>query len=301
MGDFEVDTRVEGANGKYTATLSEDWRVWGPNGGYVAAIALRAAGMEARIKRPASFSGHFLRIGNFGPIDLEVTPVHSGRRAESIHVTMRQATPTESGQESRAIFQAIVRTAAEGPGLEHDVTQMPDVPDPEGLKTYPELFPDDDQGPPYPFWNNVETKIIDVDRAGEAWPRKPYPPKWRDWYRFIPTHTFDDPFVDAGRCLVLMDTMARPAASQPHPASDFQAPNLDVTCWFHQPGHDSPYLLCDYDSPIAKMALMGANGRVWSQDGRLLAVGGAQLLCIPIGAGVPPPGPPPPDEPPRPD
>ena len=299
MGDFEVDTRVQGADGRYHATLSEDWRVWGPNGGYVAAIALRAAGMEARIKRPASFSGHYLRVANFGPVELEVTPVHSGRRAESIHVTMHQPptasgqAPTESGQDDRPILQAIVRTAAEGPGLEHDVSQMPDVPDPEGLKTYPELFPDDDEGPPYPFWNNLESKIIDVDRVVEGWPRKPYPPKWLEWYRFIPTHTFDDPFVDAGRCLLLMDTMAWPAASQPHPGADFQAPNLDVTCWFIQPGHDSPYLLSDYDSIIAKDALMGATGRVWSQDGRLLASGGAQLLCVPIGAGVPPPAPPP--------
>ncbi len=287
MGDFEVDTRVEGSDGHYTATLSEDWRVWGPNGGYVAAIALRAAGMEAQIKRPASFSGHYLRVGTFDPVDLEVTPVHAGRRAESIHVTMRQ--------DDRTLFHAILRTAAEGPGLEHDVTRMPDVPDPESLKTFPELFPDNDEGPPYPFWNNVENKIIDVDRASEEWPRKkPYPPEWLEWYRFIPTATFDDPFVDAGRCLLLMDTMAWPATSQAHPASDFQAPNLDVTCWFHQPGHDSPYLLSDYDSVIAKDALVGAMGRVWSQDGRLLASGGAQLLCVPIGAGVPPPAPPPP-------
>ena len=55
MGDFSVDTRVEavaGQPGRHRATLSEEWRVWGPNGGYLAAIALRAAGAEARIPRP---------------------------------------------------------------------------------------------------------------------------------------------------------------------------------------------------------------------------------------------------------
>ncbi len=272
MGNFEVDTRVEGSDGNYHAALSEDWRVWGPNGGYVAAIALRAAGMEARLKRPASFSGHFIRVGNFHEVQLEVTPVHSGRRAESIHVTMRQ--------DNRPIFQAVIRTAAKDEGLEHDFSQMPEVPEPEGLKTYAELFPDD-AGPRYPFWNNVETRIIDLDRALEGLPRKPHPPVWREWYRFVPTATFDAPFVDAGRALLLMDTMAWPAAAQPHPDAKFQAPNLDVTCWFHQPGHDSEWLLVDYESQIAKDALMNATGRVWSRDRKLLASGGCQLMCIP--------------------
>ena len=51
MGDLEHDTRLSGADGRYTATISEDWRIWGPNGGYMAAVALRAAGMEAAIRR----------------------------------------------------------------------------------------------------------------------------------------------------------------------------------------------------------------------------------------------------------
>ena len=46
MGDFELDTRLEGVEpeaGRFRAHLSRDWEIWGPNGGYVAAIALRAA------------------------------------------------------------------------------------------------------------------------------------------------------------------------------------------------------------------------------------------------------------------
>ena len=46
MGDFEADTRLEGENGRYRASISRDWEIWGPNGGYVAAIALRAAGLD---------------------------------------------------------------------------------------------------------------------------------------------------------------------------------------------------------------------------------------------------------------
>ena len=109
MGNFDTDTSLTGSAGRYEAKLSEDWRVWGPAGGYVAAVALRAAGMEAQIKRPASFSGHFLRIGDFREVELEVTPLHAGRRSESIHVVMRQY--------GRPIFQGILRTAAAGDGL----------------------------------------------------------------------------------------------------------------------------------------------------------------------------------------
>ena len=54
MGDFALDTAVSGEDGRYTATLSHDWEIWGPNGGYVAAIALRAAGAHSRFDRPAT-------------------------------------------------------------------------------------------------------------------------------------------------------------------------------------------------------------------------------------------------------
>ena len=61
MGDLEVDTRLEErGEGRFRATLSTDWEIWGPNGGYVAAIALRAAGRVAKVPRPAAFTGHFL-------------------------------------------------------------------------------------------------------------------------------------------------------------------------------------------------------------------------------------------------
>ncbi len=289
MGDFDNDTRVTGSSGRYEANLSEDWRVWGPAGGYVAAIAMRAAGMEAQIKRPASFMGHFLRIGDFREVELQVTPLHAGRRAESIHVVMRQ--------DGRSLFQGMLRTAATGEGLEHNEAKMPAMPEPGGLKTWTEILPPDlaERGPSYPFWNNVEERIADPERAldeiereQQGLPRIARSPEWRAWYRFVPKSTFDDPFVDAGRVLLLMDVLAWPAAAQPHPDSKFQAPNLDVVCWFHGPANDSEFLLVDYEAPAARDGLMNASGRVWSEHGCLLATGGAQLLCVPIGAGVPP-------------
>ena len=272
MGDFEVDTRVEGADGRYTASLSDEWALWGPSGGYVAAIALRAAAKESRIARPAMFSGHFLGRAEFAAVDLEVERVHGGRRSESIRVLMRQ--------EGKPIMSAIVRTAAEGPGLEHDVTAPPEVPDPEGLMTWPELFPEQ-EGPPYSFWNNIEGRVMDPERAKQE-PRPPGPPVYSEWYRFTPRATFEDVWVDAARVLVLMDTLCWPAASQPHGyPTPYIAPNLDVTAWFHRFEPESEWLLSDHEGPVAEGGLMGTTGRIWSRSRRLLATGGAQLMCIP--------------------
>ena len=51
------------------ATLSADWEIWGPCGGYVAALALRAAGAESPFARPASFFCHYLSVAAFAPVD----------------------------------------------------------------------------------------------------------------------------------------------------------------------------------------------------------------------------------------
>src|SRR5262249_38784813 len=54
-----------GSAGPYRPRLSRDWEIWGPNGGYVAAIALRAAGVATALRRPASLAGHFLGVADF--------------------------------------------------------------------------------------------------------------------------------------------------------------------------------------------------------------------------------------------
>lgn len=272
MGDFEIDTRldeVDATAGRHRARLSADWEIWGPNGGYLAAIALRAAGCAAAIARPVSFAAHFLRVARFDDIDVSVRPVHQGRRAESFAVSLFQ--------DGRAILEAMVRTAAEGPGLAHDRTRMPDAPEPESLESADALR--DPDWPVYPFWKNLDARPLHPERFRE--PPRPSEPEFREWYRLRPRATFDDPFVDAGRALMLIDTLSWPAAVRPHPDSGFTAPNLDVAAWFHQSAPECEWLLADHRCDHARSGLMGTHGRVWSRDGRLLASGGAQLLCIP--------------------
>ena len=276
MGDFDADTRLEGADGRYRITLSRDWEIWGPNGGYLAAIALRAAGMEAAIKRPASVSCHFLSIARFEEVELEVRALQKGCRAESFHVVMSQA--------GRPILQAMVRTATAGPGYEHDFAKAPDVPGPEGLPSYAEIFADEE--PNFRFWFNFEGRPPYPERVKQ--PEVASEPVTYDWQRFVPRSTFDDPFVDAARSLVFLDTMSWPAASRPHPRPlIYNAPNLDVTAWFHRLVPEAEWLLVDHAGPIAEGGLAGTHGRIWTADGRLLATGGAQLLFVPAPPELP--------------
>jgi len=270
MGDLDLDTRVEGSDGDYKAELSAEWEIWGPNGGYLAAVAMRAAASEARIPRPVAFSCHFLGVARFAAVELRVVAAQRGRRAESLSVSMTQA--------GRPILSGMLRTASHGPGLEHDVSVCPDVREPDELLGWPELFPDQ-PGPNYAFWNNLDGRPVDPEmRVG---PPRATPPVTRQWNRFQPTATFADPFLDAARSLILLDTMGWPAACRPHVEPAYLAPNLDVSAWFHAPAHDEPWLLSDHACPIAHSGLMGVTGRIWSRDRRLIASGGAQLLCIP--------------------
>src|SRR4051812_35156453 len=91
MGDFGEQTAVESlGDGKYRGQLSRDWEIWGPMGGYVAAIALRAAGAAASLPRPASFFCHYLSVAKFETIDIDVTSIRRGRSAETLRVSLSQ-------------------------------------------------------------------------------------------------------------------------------------------------------------------------------------------------------------------
>jgi len=108
---------------------------------------------------------------------------------------------------------------------------------------------------------------------------------------------FRRPFVDAARPLILLDTFGWPAVYERHKGTDFTAPNLDIRAYwrliaamrakgasvsFHRSAAASEWLLIDHECPVADDGLLGVSGRVWSEDGGLLATGIAQLCCIPL-------------------
>lgn len=272
MGSLDLDTRLEGDGGKLRATLSEDWRIWGPNGGYVAAIALRAAGRASRFRRPVSFACHFLGVGEFAPADVTVAPLRSARTAESLHVTLAQG--------GRTFLDAQVWTSDASQGLEHDFAPPPDVPPPGALRSFEELIDEADAGPRHRFWENLEGRPADWVPPAE-W--KPTEPRACCWYRYKPDARFDDPFLEAARALILVDTLSWPAACRAHRFEDnaWMAPSLDVAARFHRVPPYSEWLLVEARADVAAEGLIGFHSRVWDERGRLVASGGGQLLCRP--------------------
>ena len=274
MGDLATDTALRPCgDGRFEATLSADWEIWGPMGGYVAACALRAAGATTEHARPASFSCHYLRVAEFGTVDVRVETRKRGRAASSQRVEITQG--------DRAILDATVWSVGENEGLEHDETDPPDVPGPDSLPSIQELLPDD-AAPPFPFWLNLDAKPLEFETE---WPPDgPRPARWQEWLRFLPTATFDDPWVDAARCVILVDLPSWPSANRPHAwkQPQFTAPTLDLNVAFHRPTTGHEWLLCDGAAPVSTGGLFGWNARVWSPGGKLHASGGGQCLYRPL-------------------
>lgn len=278
MGDLAVDTAVEQVGeGRYTARLDEDWRIWGPNGGYVASVALRAAGARSGQSRPASIAVHYLGVASFDAVDVEVRTLRSTRRAESLRVSITQG--------GKPIVEALVWAVADGiEALDHDFAPMPEAPPPEDVPTMEQRFADAGlDGPPFRFWENLDSRPLEW-RAD--WPPPgPLDPVGRWWCRYRPAATFADRWVDACRSLLLVDTYGWPAASgafawrnEVDGVQAFIAPTTDLHCTFHGFDAAEPWLFVEGVSPTSGDGLVAARVSVWSASGRPLASGGQTML-----------------------
>jgi acyl-CoA thioesterase len=279
MANLEADTAVEGSDGDWKAELSPDWEIWGPNGGYLASIALRAAGAHGRLGRPASLACHYLDVARFDELRLRTRTLRASRRAESVEVT--------ATQDDRVVLVALAWVVADGlDGLSCDAGPPPGVPAPAALASTDELLSGEERQPTFPFWANLEhrptTWIPPEARAvapGGA-------PELTSWLRFRPQATFADPFVDAARLVILLDTFPWPAATRAHPADrlTYIAPSLDVGVILHRLEPSSEWLLVQATAPAAADGLVGGRAQVWSQSGALLASATQQMLCRPVPA-----------------
>ncbi len=274
MGDLGKDTELETVGGgRYRARLSQEWEIWGPMGGYVAAVALRAAGAHAGVGRPASFFCHYLSVAAFDEVDVDVVTLRAGRRTASVRVSITQ--------QDKPVLEALVWAAEEGEGMEHEFAPAPDVPGPDGLKSLEEIFEGQEGGAPFRFWDNIEERPPAWIPFEEWEQRTDFDPEWDTWFRLRPSATFDDPWLDACRLLIVLDVMQWPAASRGHGRHPWMAPSLDLFAAFHRPAAYSEWLLGHADSPAAGEGLVGGRAAVWGHDRKLLATGGQQMLCRP--------------------
>ena len=266
MGDFAIDTAVTGGDGRYQAVASDSWEIWGPQGGYLAAIAIRAAGAESAFPRPASFYCHFVRAAQFGSIDIAVEALRTAKRAQSLRVTLSQG--------GSPVLEAFVWTVAELEGKDHEAIIPPQVQEPDELEPWETYLPGGE--PPFPFWRNFDIRPI-LPRP-EDWMRATEP-RGISWGRLRERPPLEDRFVDAGRMLVVADSGMFPAATFAHDdLFPYIAPSLDLSMSFHGSGAASEWVLIDTYSPLSRSALVYGTASLWSLDRQLLGSAMQQML-----------------------
>lgn len=274
MGDLRADTTITGGDGEYRAHLSPDWEIWGPCGGYVIALALRAAAAHSHFDRPASLACHFLGVGDFSEVQIETHTLRAGRRSESLRVRITQHV--------REVAELLVWMVDDLEGPTSDHTVAPEAPSPQEVPTI--LERGDDPAERYRFWSNLEYRPLDWV-APDGWGTRTSGPRWRSWFRFLPTATFDEPSLEAARVAMLCDVSGWPSLVRglaPGQRDEWMAPNIDVAVTFHQPPRGSEYLYLDAEAPLATGGMAGSTARVWSQDRRLLASSTQQMLFRPV-------------------
>ena len=284
MTSLEQQTAVEEtADGKYRGVISEDWKMWVPVGGYLTAIALRAAQASSTMVRPVSVTCHYLHEATFGPVDLDVTTLRSTERAESLLVRMNQ-----QGNDILVALISAAPTGLLGPNMNWQ--EAPDAPAPEDLE--PTILDDDvlELMGDEPFWKNLEFRMIrglggphnypEIEGLSDEELR--FTPRRdahiRGWQRMPCGEGHLDPWVDACRYLIITAAMQFPAVADPFtPPLRFIAPTLNLTVEFHTFHPDAQWLLADATGSYAGDGLLGAETRMWTRDGDLLATAHSQM------------------------
>ena len=257
----------------HTARPSEEWAIWGPMGGYLASIALRAAGDHCGRARPASINANFLAVTAFAPVAVEVETLRRTRVATCVRVVMHQ--------DDRAVLEATVWGSDADDGLEHHTERRgPDVAHHTELPSFHERLAAQGEEVMHEFWNRLDYRPTTWTDDWEN--RDPTEPDQASWYRFPESPRFDEPWLDATRLLIVTDLDAWGAATNAHSGElAWFAPTIELTCRFLQPAHDDEWLLGWGAAPVGRAGVIGVASETWSDDGRLLAIGGSTLLCRP--------------------
>jgi acyl-CoA thioesterase II len=234
-------------------------------GGQVAGQALVAAGRTVERGAVHSMHAYFLRPGDpTVPILYEVDRIRDGRS-----FTTRRVVAIQHGQ---AIFNLSASFHIAETGVEHQVLEMGDVPDPESLPTVRELLePVIERVPEWYSSRPIDVRYVE----GVPWilRSEKQPPRQRMWIRADGSLP-DDPLLHA--CVVayasdmsLLDTALMPhGLTWSHPG--VMGASLDHAMWFHRPFRADEWLLYDQDSPTASAARTLSHGSIFAADGRLV-------------------------------
>jgi acyl-CoA thioesterase len=257
--------------GRYRATVSANWALWGPVGGYLAAIALRAAGVHSAMPLPASLSCQFLSPARFGAVELEVDFTRTSRHAKSLTVLMTQrGTPVMSAQ--------VWTIADEIKGPERRLSCPPSVPAPDQVaelardRSFANLTAAGATATGT-FWRNLELRTVPFDLSQSEGLQI------HSWAKFRPRAYFGDPWLDACRELITIDTAIFPVIAIAMGGGKYVALSMDLYVAFHSPPPAEDYLLVTGQGTAAGAGLVSGTAQTRSADGTLTASGGSQLIC----------------------
>lgn len=237
-------------------------------GGQVAAQALTAAvrssGEDFRVH---SLHSYFLLPGDpTASIVYDVDRIRDGRSFQTRRVAARQ--------HGRDLFYMTANFQRHEDGLEHQ-DRMPDVVPPEmGVDMIAMLAGRDDRESQHlaDEWTSVEVRIMGRSGYPGIEPDPDRPSRQRVWLR-ISEQLPDDDVVQLGAFTWASDITLLGAGLAAHDVDTtrIQMASLDHTIWFHRPFRADQWWLYDQESPAAQGGRGLSIGRVFTQDGTLVA------------------------------
>jgi acyl-CoA thioesterase-2 len=233
-------------------------------GGQVAAQALVAAGRTVESGDVHSLHSYFLRPGDPKvPILYEVDRIRDGKS-----FTTRRVVAIQHG---RAIYNMEASFHVHEESIEHQF-EMPDVPEPETLKTLRERIDESVDADDADWFRRPHP--IDQRFVGEVpWsPDRVREPYQRLWIR-ADGRLGDDQLLHSAVAtyasdMSLLDTVLGPHRIQ-WDDGQFMGASLDHCMWFHRSFRVDEWLLYDMDSPVAHGARGLARGFLYDREGRL--------------------------------
>ena len=238
-------------------------------GGQVIAQALQAAQRSVEDKPAHSLHAYFMRPGDEAhPIVYRVVrDFDGGSFATRRVIAMQRGKPILN---MAASFQR-----AED-GLHHQ-DAMPDVPMPGDLRSehdlrteYADQIPEKFRGF---FLRPRPIEIRPVKLRSMTRP-EPMEPVWHSWFRVVAPLP-DDPAIHRAMLSYASDMALLGTAMLPHGKSwltdKMQTASLDHAVWLHEPLRADDWLLYATDSPWAGHGRGFNRGRIFTQDGRLVA------------------------------
>ncbi len=239
-------------------------------GGQVAAQALVAG---ARTVDDAlvvhSLHSYFLRPGDTSvPIVYDVERIRDGRTFSTRRIAARQ--------HGRPIYYMTASFQIPEEGFEHQDV-MPVVPSPGELQDMGEMFrarSPESADEWLREWAALELRWVGDSRDGGNIPNDERPAQSRLWIR-VNGDLGDDRLLHqaaltyASDMTLLGSTLVPHGVHVSHPT--MQSASLDHTVWFHRPFRADQWMLYDQASPSASGARGLAIGRLFTEDGTLVA------------------------------